>query len=209
MPHVVLLGDSIFDNQTYTAGAPDVVGHLRTVLPTSWQATLGAVDGSTTGDLAGQLERLPNDATHLVVSLGGNDALLNLDLLEAPVRSVPEALDLLGERVASFEMAYCAAIDGALSLRRDTTICTIYNADFEPSLAPRARVLLMLFNDVILRAAFERGVRVLGLRLVCTEPKDYAHEIEPSGTGGLKVAKAIARCLAIDGPGGFSTVYGG
>ena len=45
VPHVVLLGDSIFDIQTYTAGVPDVMGHLCTVLPASWQATLCTVDG--------------------------------------------------------------------------------------------------------------------------------------------------------------------
>ncbi|HEX6372708.1 MAG TPA: hypothetical protein VF006_27555 [Longimicrobium sp.] len=33
MPHVVLLGDSIFDNASYVAGGPDVVTHLRGELP--------------------------------------------------------------------------------------------------------------------------------------------------------------------------------
>ena len=33
MTHVALLGDSIFDNKTYTNGEPDVVAHLRTFLP--------------------------------------------------------------------------------------------------------------------------------------------------------------------------------
>ncbi len=209
MPHIVLLGDSIFDNQTYTAGAPDVVGHLRTLLPPPWQGTLCAIDGSTTGDLSGQLERIPQDATHLVISLGGNDALLNLDVLDAPVSSTSDALAIFGERIGPFEKAYRTAIDGALSLKRDTTLCTIYNADLEPTLAPRARILLMMFNDVILRVAFERGLRVIDLRLVCTEAADYAHEIEPSGIGGRKVALAIARAVgATEGPGSLSTVFG-
>ena len=207
--HIALLGDSIFDNQTYTAGAPDVVGHLRAILPPQWQATLFAIDGSTTGDLAGQLKGVPPDATHLVISLGGNDALLNLDVLETPVTSTSDALAAFGERIGRFEKAYSAAIDAALSLKRDTTVCTIYNADLEPSLAPPARILLMMFNDVILRVAFERGVRVIDLRLVCTEPADYAHEIEPSGVGGRKVALAIARSVdATEGPGSLSTVFG-
>ena len=29
MPHVVLLGDSIFDNGAYTQGGPDVITQLR------------------------------------------------------------------------------------------------------------------------------------------------------------------------------------
>ena len=46
-PHIALLGDSIFDNHVYTGGEPDVVAHLRDLLPSLWVATLCAVDGST------------------------------------------------------------------------------------------------------------------------------------------------------------------
>lgn len=121
-----------------------------------------------------------------------------------------QALAEFGERIGRFEKAYRAAVDVALSLKRDTTVCTIYNADLEPDLAPLARMLLMMFNDVILRVAFERGVRVIDLRLVCTEAGDYAHGIEPSGAGGGKVALAIARAVgATEGRGSLSKVFGG
>ena len=79
--HIVLLGDSIFDNAAYTRGAPDVVTYLRQLLPRSWQATLCAVDGATTVGLAAQLAPVPAAATHLVIAIGGNDALQNSDLL--------------------------------------------------------------------------------------------------------------------------------
>jgi len=39
------------------------------------------------------------------------------------------------------------------------------------------------------------GLDVLELRLICTEPEDYANPIEPSGQGGLKIARAIARAI--------------
>ena len=48
MNHLVLLGDSIFDNAAYTSGAPDVVHQVRQRLPPGWRATLRAVDGATT-----------------------------------------------------------------------------------------------------------------------------------------------------------------
>jgi len=70
MNHLVLLGDSIFDNVAYVAGGPDVVKQLRNLLPSGWQATLGAVDGSVTSGVERQLGRLPPDASHLVVSVG-------------------------------------------------------------------------------------------------------------------------------------------
>ena len=46
MKHVVLLGDSIFDNAAYVAGGPDVVKQLRAALPNDWRATLNALDGA-------------------------------------------------------------------------------------------------------------------------------------------------------------------
>ena len=52
--HIALLGDSIFDNRSYTHGEPDVVAHLRSFLPGDWRASLFAVDGSVSEDLAEQ-----------------------------------------------------------------------------------------------------------------------------------------------------------
>ena len=99
--HVALLGDSILDNHAYTKGAPDVAGHLRQLLPGSAQATLCAVDGSTTSDLNLQIARVPSDASHIVISIGGNDALLNSDLLSTPVASTTEALSLFAKQVTT------------------------------------------------------------------------------------------------------------
>ena len=52
---------------------------------------------------------------------------------------------------------------------------------------------LNIFNDCILREAITNGLPVLDLRLVCTEPEDYANEIEPGVAGGKKIAAAILR----------------
>jgi hypothetical protein len=53
----------------------------------------------------------------------------------------------------------------------------------------------MTFNDVILRTAFQWHLPVIDLRLICTEASDYANPIEPSGSGGAKIARAIAGAL--------------
>ena len=74
MAHVVLLGDSIFDNGVYVPDEPAVEDQLRAALPASWRVTRLAVDGHVPADVAGQLAKLPEDATHLIVSCGGNDA---------------------------------------------------------------------------------------------------------------------------------------
>jgi hypothetical protein len=85
------------------------------------------------------------------------------------------------------------------SLRPLTTLCTIYNGDLPADRGRRARVALMMFNDVILRTALRFSLDVIELRLVCTEHSDYANPIEPSGSGGQKIADAIARALGAAG----------
>ncbi len=217
--HIALLGDSILDNGAYTEGGPDVVTHLRGLLPAEWRATLLALDGSLVGDLDGQLSDLPPDATHLVVSVGGNDVLKNLDILRLQVRSEPEALTKLGQRVAVFERAYRKAINRLVSLGRETVVCTIYNASLDTEAgaaalglsteeAAAALVALTAFNDVILRVAFETRLRVIELRLVCAEPADYANTIEPSVRGGEKIARAIIHSFDLAATSGHpSRVY--
>lgn len=204
--HIALLGDSILDNRTYTRGEPDVVTHLRRILPASAQATLCAIDGSTTGDLRPQIARVPSDVSHIVVSVGGNDALRNIDLLATPVTSTTQALTLFGERIRRFEVTYRAAMEAILALQRNTAICTIYNGNLEPPEADVARMLLMMFNDAILRFGFEHKLTVIDLRIIFSEKEDYANPIEPSGQGGLKIAQAIAGWLGVREPKQFARV---
>lgn len=45
MTHLILLGDSIFDNAAYVGEQPDVIEQLRAKLPEGWNATLKAIDG--------------------------------------------------------------------------------------------------------------------------------------------------------------------
>jgi hypothetical protein len=207
--HVVLLGDSIFDNAAYTRGEPDVITHLRSILPREWNASLLAVDGATTAGLRRQLERVPRDASHLVISVGGNDALQNTDLLSLRVSSSDQALRAFGERVGAFERVYRSAIADAVAPERPTTICTIYNGALDERVADAARLGIALFNDVILRTAIDMRLSAIELRSICTDPSDYANPIEPSGKGGLKIASAIARTIgAIDGDRPPARVWG-
>jgi hypothetical protein len=114
MSHLILLGDSIFDNAAYTDGGPDVVTQLNAALPAGWAASLLAVDGSTTDDIAGQVGCLPCDATHLVLSVGGNDALQQAHLLFTPAASTEEAVGLLADLAEQFEHDYRAAVAACL-----------------------------------------------------------------------------------------------
>jgi lysophospholipase L1-like esterase len=195
--HVVLLGDSVFDNAAYVAGGPDVVSQLRDVLPAGWRATLGAVDGSVTASVARQLERLPADATQLIVSVGGNDALQASDILTAGAASTAEALLKLAAVRDTFEFNYQQMLRRVLARHLPTAACTIYYPRFPDAALQRLAVTaLASFNDCITRAAFAAGLPLLDLRLICSDDADYANPIEPSARGGEKIAAAIRTLLA-------------
>ena len=191
--HVVLLGDSIFDNKRYVGDGPDVIEELQTDLPAGWTASLNAIDGSTTQDIEGQIKRLPSGATHLVISVGGNDALKHKDMLEEKASSVAGVLDRLGKIRGEFQANYRAMLDGVLATKLPAAVCTIYEANYKnPDTHRVAATGLAVFNDIITREAFARGVPLIDLRLIVTDDADYANEVEPSSVGGGKIAKAIA-----------------
>jgi len=193
MKHVVLLGDSIFDNKAYVGDGPDVIKQVSEALPDGWAATLAALDGATTSDIKGQLKTMPSDATHLVVSIGGNDALQEKDLIEEKARSVAEVLDKLAKIKATFKKDYGAMLDSVVARKLPVAVCTIYEARYDdPTARKIAGAGLTIFNDVIMREAFARGVPVIDLRLIFDDDADYANDIEPSVKGGAKIAKAIA-----------------
>ena len=194
MPHLVLLGDSIFDNAAYTDGGPDVVTQVRGLLPEGWRATLAAVDGAQSADVAAQVAGVDASATHLVLSVGGNDALMASGLLDEPVYSSADALRLIAATVREFEARYRDAVAACLARRLPLAVCTIYHGNFpDPDYRERAIVALTALNDAIVRTACAHGLDVIDLRAVCDLPQDYANPIEPSSIGGAKIARAIAR----------------
>jgi hypothetical protein len=210
MTHVILLGDSIFDNGVYVPGDPDVVRQLQARLPFQAKARLLAVDGAVTRGVLSQLSRLPKDATHIAVSAGGNDALGASYLLHQSVATVGEAVALLEVAQSRFARDYAEMADAVLARGLPTAFCTVYDT---PPSSPDQRIIrtaLAVFNDIITRAVFSRGATLIDLRLICSEDADYANPIEPSAAGGEKIAQAIARFASgtSEGSGRFSVIAG-
>jgi hypothetical protein len=197
MKHIVLLGDSIFDNAAYVRGGPDVIGQLRAKLPEGWKASLNAVDGSVVQNVSSQLKKLPQEASHLVVSVGGNNAIGHANILSESAQSAAEVLNRLADVSEAFQQQYHAMLQGVLNYQLPTAICTVYYPHFpDPMLQKVAVAALTIFNDVIIREAFMAGVPILDLRLICNEDDDYANEIEPSTVGGEKISDAILKVVA-------------
>jgi lysophospholipase L1-like esterase len=209
VPHIVLLGDSIFDNAASVRGGPDVITHLRAMVGGDAHATLAALDGSVADEVPRQLANVPEGATHLVVSAGGNDALDRVDLVEGPAHSAAEALARVADAAEAFERRYDDMLRAVLARGLPTAVCTVYWPRFPDATFQRLAVTgLTAFNDAILRLAFARGLPVIDLRLVCDDDADYANPIEPSAMGGFKIARAIAGVVgAHDFGGGRTVVY--
>jgi GDSL-like Lipase/Acylhydrolase family len=208
MGHVVLLGDSIFDNARYVPDRPPVIDQLRQTLPRGWLATLRAVDGHITEDVVNQLKDLPADATHLVVSAGGNDALGESHILAEAACTVGDALSLIHEVRTRFRQSYRAMLQALAGVGKPTAVCTVY--DTIPGLGISEQVALASLNEVILREALAAGLPVIDLRLVCDRPADYSHvsSIEPSMVGGAKIAQVIAETVTThDFTGRHSAIY--
>ena len=192
--HIVLIGDSIFDNASYVSKGDSVSDLLRKAVPEA-QVTLLAVDGDVTTDVKNQLRRFPKDATNVFVSCGGNDALGSINILEREVTSVGEALQLLYHAREKFRSNYIEMIKNITRVSNCVSACTIYNRI--PGLSQSALVGLTIYNEVILEELAIRKIPVIDLRVICNDASDYSDlsPIEPSKEGGNKIVKALLASL--------------
>jgi len=186
MGHVVLLGDSIFDNAAYVPGGSPVIEQLRSRLPRGWRATLLAKDGAITRDILRQLAHLRGDCSHLIVSTGGNDALGHSALLHEESSSAAEE---------EFREDYREMLQAVRAVRKPIVLCTIY--DSVPQLPRQAVTALSVYNDIILREGFNLGLPILDLRLICKEWTDYSSlsPIEPSEIGGARIVEVMCKVV--------------
>lgn len=212
MTHIVLLGDSIFDNAPYVPAGMHVQARLQAALGASDTVSLLARDGSVLADMVaqvGRLQELPGPVDWLVVSCGGNDVLGLVGAMQSKVTSVIEAAGLLAQWQSAFRRDYRRMLNVVLSRRKPVALATIY--DGVPGLDPGLRTALAPFNDVIVREAVAHRLPLLDLRLVCDEPSDYAavSPIEPSAQGGEKIAAALAQLVREHDPAfSRSVIYG-
>jgi hypothetical protein len=154
--------------------------------------TLLALDGAITRGICEQSRQIPAGATHLFLSVGGNDALAIRSVLFGGSAMLIDALESLADIQATFRANYRAALKTLKARALPTFICTIYDAI--PGLSAGERAGLSLFNDVIVREALERRFGLIDLRSLCCDASDYSavSPIEPSYAGGRKIATAIA-----------------
>jgi lysophospholipase L1-like esterase len=196
---LALFGDSILDNAPYTGGKPDSTAHLQRILR-NWTVERFAQDGATMSNIASQLQECRSRPAVAVLSVGGNDVVQHIHILEPRTTSSGDLLSALLQIADEFEERYSDVARSVAAHAERTVLCTIYEVMLEPpEYAELARVPLGLLNDRIVRVAARLGVDVLDLRSVCTEPADFVMQIEPSARGAEKIARAIAGLIQADG----------
>lgn len=195
--HLVLLGDSVFDNSIYVQpGQADVTAHLEAKLnPKGWTVDVRAIDGDVVSDIEKQLgfEPISKPCT-FALSVGGNDALGQIEILHGPVPdgTMASALMLFRGIKENFRIQYSHALDMILNYQQPLLVCTIYNPKFpETDLQKLAETALSFFNDVITEEALRRNVPIIDLRDVCSHQSAFANPIEPSEIGGDMITDAI------------------
>jgi lysophospholipase L1-like esterase len=212
--HIVLVGDSTLDNQSYVSPGPPVIQQLRAKLPSGASATLVARDGDVVdGVISRQVARVPADATHIFLSVGGNDGLRQMDVLQQRVQSVQGAVLKISQIQNTFIEKYNSMLDKVLALGLPTTIFSIYrpcylhpdpmrrmrslgmDTSFQAEMQKAAETSLCILNDVIYTCAIERGLPLIDLKTMFNEEKYYANPIEPSCEGGNKIVEAILQVV--------------
>ena len=222
---ILLLGDSIIDNKSYVLSSElDVTAHLKELCSNDLSTTVEnhAVDGDTMYDLvSGQLDsKILSDASHIVVSIGGNDLLHNISFLQttSELSKVMGKGAMIGkwgvkelnpsrnkvfeetyfEIIEPFKKQYETIVANLSNHRAKLLLCTVYEGDLVDSdefsdVNNSSKTMVSLFNDIVYRTANKYSADVLELREIFVSPEDYANPIEPSHIGGGKLAKAIQK----------------
>jgi len=197
MEHIVLLGDSILDNDTYVPpGQPGVCAQFEDALRgrKGWKVTKLAKDGARMAHvLQVQLNHVPADATVLLLSIGGNDGLAAFKTLQTSFWSTATAF------YHTFQLQYEALVDHIRnSVNFPLVLCTVYQAQ----LGGRGYVVdtvaslgVRFMNRAIRAVAAARKIPILDLWAIFSRREDYANQIEPGVPGGHKIVRNMLAML--------------
>jgi hypothetical protein len=188
--HLVLLGDAL---QNIDLGAGEIESALVPRPRNPWKLTV--LQGVQTLQ-RGHLREIPEDATHLVISVEGAWAIEASGLLQSGTHTIREALAVLCAAADEFEVILRSLIAAAQETGLPTVVCTLVPDRFaKPAQHRVAATALAIFNDRVVRRAFAASLPIVDLRMVCDEDADYASETLLSRAGVRKAANVIRAAL--------------
>lgn len=192
--HVVLIGDALGELARRLQQEPGPVeSKLVPGRIGDWKLTM-----LPAGDVIkpSTLSELPDDGTHIVISIEGNRAIERSDLLLGRPASYAEALARLSLAADQFEAVVKALIRISQAACLPTVICTMWLPHHpEPARQRAAAAALAIFNDRIFRCAAEARLAIVDLRSVCSDDDDYTGATLLSRGGLAKASNAVWRAL--------------
>jgi len=199
---LILLGDSVLQNKLYATESQDVYTLLKEATPNNIQTY--AVDNSKIVDVYSQLDNLPfdlNSNTFLFLSIGGND------LLSATENGLIDTLDptFLSPMFASYKK-----LVQSIKVRAPNATLVLFDIyypygikyqPFYPIIKKWNNLLYSFIGDdrEKIEQSLDKKTDLIGLlkiSSILTDKSDFSLGIEPSDTGGKKIANSITDYLA-------------
>jgi hypothetical protein len=180
--HIVLLGDSIFQNKKYVPKSKSVEYLLKEKL--SIPSLVLAQDNAIIYDIPNQYNSMPIDlnakSTNLYISIGGNDLL---NLYEHNNTKNTNLFNIVWELYKK-----------TILMLIDSTQCNIILTDIYFITDPNYKryiPIIKKWNSNLYQFANQHKLKVFKISKILTQPKDFTNSIEPSVIGGNKMVNSF------------------
>jgi hypothetical protein len=181
----ILLGDSILKNNSYVKNGKSIEDILNE--KTNDNTKCYAKDDSTIVDVYSQLDSIPSDlnkdSTTIFLSVGGNDILNNYADKEVSVKDTKVLDPIFNAYKKLIKSIQTKMNDSKLVLLDIYYPTNIKLAQYKP--------VLEEWNKLISDFASTNSLQVINISSILIESTDFTLNIEPSETGGEKIANNI------------------
>jgi hypothetical protein len=181
----ILLGDSILKNNSYVKNGKGIDDILNE--KTNGNTHCYAKDDSTIVDVYSQLDSIPNElnkkSTTIFFSVGGNDILNNYSDKEVSIKDT----NVLGPIFNAYKTLF-KSIQTKMNEAKIVLIDIYYPTNIKLA---QYKPILQEWNKMITDFASTNNTQVINISNILTDPTDFTLNIEPSETGGEKIADNI------------------
>jgi hypothetical protein len=181
---VVLLGDSVFKNNSYVEYKESVEYKLKNEI----ESLVLAEDNSLIKDVIPQYKKMPKDFnnsnTYLFVSIGGNDLLNKYHYMTHDIENMTE-----------FDKIWKEYEKTLLELKFKTD-CTLVLTDLYYIKDPdyvKYHDIIRKWNDNIDKFCYEKDILIYKISNLVKEKKHFVNSIEPSKLGSDIIVKNIIK----------------
>lgn len=183
---IVLLGDSVFKNNSYVPQGKSIEDILNKKIGGKFYCY--AMNNSKTYEIQSQINKIPlelnNEHTTIFLSAGGNDILDKY--VEGSNANLNE-LDYLNTIFGSYKN-----LVKAIKTRMNKSKLVILDVYYPTSTKYLPyKNIISEWNKKIYDYAKQNHIELLKVSALLTKPTDFALDIEPSESGGEKLAEAI------------------